>query len=80
MSLKDLAGGQVKSLPLKNSPLLDESGKNIGVSVSIHHTENIHDPQKQRKCSVSESDDPASLTLIKVHTKRVIEINGHGIT
>lgn len=32
MSLKDLAGGQVKSLPVKNSPLLDESGKNIGVS------------------------------------------------
>ncbi|XP_056626816.1 myoferlin isoform X1 [Triplophysa dalaica] len=35
VSLKDLAGGQVKSLPLKNSPLLDESGKNIGATISM---------------------------------------------
>ncbi|XP_055032052.2 myoferlin isoform X1 [Misgurnus anguillicaudatus] len=35
VSLKDLAGGQVKSLPVKNLPLLDESGKNIGANINM---------------------------------------------
>uniref|UniRef100_A0AAR2KUJ2 C2 domain-containing protein n=1 Tax=Pygocentrus nattereri TaxID=42514 RepID=A0AAR2KUJ2_PYGNA len=34
--LKDLASGQVKSLPSKNVPLVSESGQNIGVSVFIY--------------------------------------------
>lgn len=32
VSLKDLASGQVRSLPSKNLPLANESGQNIGVS------------------------------------------------
>lgn len=33
VSLKDLASSQVKSLPVKNLALVDENGKNFGVSV-----------------------------------------------
>ncbi|TRY55549.1 hypothetical protein DNTS_023151 [Danionella cerebrum] len=35
ISLKDLSSGQVKSLPVKNLPLVDETGKNIGGNISM---------------------------------------------
>ncbi|KAM7371001.1 hypothetical protein PAMP_010507 [Pampus punctatissimus] len=35
ISLRDLASGQVKSLPSKNVPLVNESGQNIGATINL---------------------------------------------
>ncbi|GAA6227910.1 myoferlin-like [Lates japonicus] len=35
ISLKDLASGQVRSLPSKNVPLVNESGQNIGATINL---------------------------------------------
>uniref|UniRef100_A0A4W6DL90 Myoferlin n=1 Tax=Lates calcarifer TaxID=8187 RepID=A0A4W6DL90_LATCA len=35
VSLKDLASGQVRSLPSKNVPLVNESGQNIGATINL---------------------------------------------
>nr|XP_019938680.1 PREDICTED: myoferlin-like isoform X3 [Paralichthys olivaceus] len=53
ISLRDLASGQVRSLPSKNVPLVNESGQNIGGTINLvvsydpppNATPNPNDPQ-----------------------------------